>query len=128
MLAVRVLLLERLHGQGRRATEQSADNFWIAWRTSAAVAVAGIGRPNATLTGYGNFCGHFHRKRPPWLLKMLPHTWSRHTGTIGAGVRLRICSKPRWNGSMKPVRVMLPSAKMQTASPLARASPAVRSD
>ena len=48
---------------------------------------------------------------------MLPQTWSRQTGMIGAGLRLTICSKPRWNGSMKPVRVMPPSAKMQTTSP-----------
>jgi hypothetical protein len=45
---------------------------------------------------------------------------------IGAGLRLTICSKPRWNGSRKPVRVMAPSAKMQTTSPRARASLAAR--
>ena len=61
---------------------------------------------------------------------MLPQTWSRQTGTIGTGFwqRLTICSRPRWNGSMKPVRVMAPSAKMHTTSPLSRAALAVRSD
>src|SRR6516225_2307723 len=59
---------------------------------------------------------------------MLPQTWSRQTGMMGAGLRLTICSKPRWNGSRKPVRVMPPSAKMHTTSPAANASLAVRSD
>ena len=48
---------------------------------------------------------------------MLPHTPSRFTGTIGASTPFMMRSMPRRNGSNWPMRVICPSAKMQTTSP-----------
>ena len=61
--------------------------------------------------------GHLRKKRPPSKLKMLPHTPSRWTGTIGTSRPSTIFSSPPLNGSRLPVRLMAPSAKMQTISP-----------
>ena len=44
---------------------------------------------------------------------------------IGASRFFMMRSKPRWNGSNCPMRVIWPSAKMQTTSPLRMASLAV---
>src|SRR5580658_1810658 len=57
---------------------------------------------------------------------MLPQTPSRFTGTIGAFTPFMILSMPRRNGRSWPIRVIWPSAKMQTTSPLRMASLASR--
>ena len=59
---------------------------------------------------------------------MLPQTPSSATGTIGASTSFMMRSKPRRNGSRWPMRVICPSAKMQTTSPARMASLAVCSD
>ena len=61
--------------------------------------------------------GHFQKNLPPAKLKMLPHRRSRCTGMIGTSVPSTIFSMPRLKGSMLPVRLMAPSAKMQTMWP-----------
>ena len=76
----------------------------------------------------GNWRGTFHRKRPRSKLKMLPHTPSRFTGTIGTSTPFMIRSSPRRNGSSCPVRVICPSAKMHTISPSRSASLATCKD
>ena len=53
---------------------------------------------------------------------MEPHKPSMATGTIGTLARRAINSKPRRNGKTPPLRVRLPSGKMQTSSPSLRAS------
>ncbi len=70
----------------------------------------------------------FQRKRPRSKLKMLPHTPSRFTGTMGASTPFMMRSMPRRNGSNWPMRVICPSAKMQTTSPERIALVASRSD
>ena len=70
--------------------------------------------------------GSFQMKRFFSKLKMLPQTPSRQTGMIGASRPFMIRSKPRRKGSICPMRVIWPSAKMQTTSPSRMASEAVR--
>ena len=48
---------------------------------------------------------------------MLPHTLSRCTGITGASTPFMIRDIPLRNGSIWPVRVICPSAKMHTRSP-----------
>ena len=72
--------------------------------------------------------GIFQRKRPRSKLKMLPHTPSRLTGMMGTSTPFMMRSRPRRKGSIWPVRVIWPSAKMQTISSWRRASLAVRSE
>ena len=75
------------------------------------------GGPNETVTRRGNLSGHRSRKRPSLKLKMLPQRRSRLTGMIGASSPLMIRSSPRLKGSIPPVRVIEPSAKMQMICP-----------
>ena len=59
---------------------------------------------------------------------MLPHTPSRFMGTMGTATSFMMRSRPRRKGSIWPVRVICPSAKMQTISSLRSASLAVCND
>ena len=88
---------------------------------------AGNGFPKLTVTGYGKYRGTFQRNRPFSKLKMLPQTPSRQIGMIGASTSFMIRSNPRRNGRSWPIRVIWPSAKMTTTSPLRIASLAMRS-
>jgi hypothetical protein len=69
--------------------------------------------------------GQPQKNLPPEKLKMLPHMPSMYAGMIGAFLhRLAIASRPRWKGSITPVRAIPPSGKMPTTSPRSRASAA----
>ena len=109
-----------------RCCQASTSNPCTRSRTSKGFAVCGIGAPKFTVTGYGIRRGIFHRKRPLSKLKMLPQTPSSATGMIGASTSFMMRSNPRRNGSRWPMRVIWPSAKMQTTSPFRSASLAVR--
>ena len=111
-----------------RRWNASACSSCTALRTWMAVDVGGIGVPKLTVTGYGMRRGTFHRNRPRSKLKMLPHTPSRFTGMMGTSTPFMMRSRPRRKGNNWPVRVICPSAKMQTISSLCRASVAVCSE
>ena len=70
-----------------------------------------------TVTGRGRRSGRFQKNLPPLKLKIEPQTWSRCTGMTGTSSLPAISSRPRRNGSGLPVRLMAPSAKMQTTWP-----------
>ncbi len=116
-LAVRITRRCSTLRRSSRRVIASLDSSAIAWRASAADVVAGIGAPKLTDTGYGICSGHFQKKRPCLKLKTLPHSRSRHTGITGTSSPSTMRSKPRLNGSRLPVRLMAPSAKMQTTWP-----------
>ena len=59
---------------------------------------------------------------------MLPHTPSRYTGTMGHRTPDAIRSSPRLNLSRFPVRLIDPSAKMQTTWPRPISRPAISND
>ena len=65
-----------------------------------------MGGPKLTVTGYGNRRGHFQTKRRFSKLKMLPHTPSSATGTMGASTSCMIFSIPRRKGNNCPIRVI----------------------
>ena len=88
-----------------------------------ACSLAGKGLPMTTPTGRGKCLGNFQKDFPPLKLKMEPHMPSIATGTMGAPPRRAISSKPLRSCIRPPLRVRLPSGKMQTISPRARASP-----
>ena len=68
--------------------------------------------------GRGLRLGHFQKNRPFSKLKILPQRRSRCTGITGTlSSPYMIFSKPRLNGSRLPVRLIAPSAKIQTTCP-----------
>ena len=81
------------------------------------------GEPKEIVTGSGIRSGS---QRSCMGLKTLDVARSMCTGMIGTSRPLTMRSMPRWNGLVMPVRVIWPSGKMQTSSPLSRALPASR--
>ncbi len=99
-----------------------------ACRTSAALLLDGSGGPNVTVTGYGRCSGRFQKNLPRLKLNTLPQTRSRLTGMTGTSRPCTMRSNPRLNGSRLPVRLIAPSAKMQTTWPASSSALALSSD
>ena len=114
--------------RSRRYGQASASNSWTACRRANAVAFARQRRAKADGDRMGQARGQFPDEAPVLKLDGLPSTPSSATGMMGASTSFMMRSKPRRNGSICPMRVIWPSAKMQTTSPFRMASLAVCSE